>query len=451
MKVFSSIQNGFYIASRLQKISYVFYRYGLFGTLTDLGFEMGKRGISFAGRKGRAPVPLDKTFGQSLCQTLIQLGPTFIKLGQVLATRPDLVGNEVAEELRILFDKVPSLPFSKIEKILKKELGKKKYQESFLVINRKSLGSASLSQTHEAQLKNGAKVIVKVQKPHTGDTVKTDLLILEGLVNSLNAFFPKLMMKEAFVDFRDATLREIDYKEEAKNIERFQKNYKKVFSASNVLFPSFYPDLTTEKVIVLAPMQGKKMTEIQKDSKQAKRAAVASLSAVLEQIFEHGFFHGDPHAGNIFFIEETGKVGFIDMGLVGHLSEADRKHFLKLLFALLKRDRRALSKALFEMGETNSKSDFDGFDGEVSKIIESVKKSGTASVRMDEVVTDLLSAARAHGIYVPNRFTILIRSCLVIEGVAKNLDPSLSLMKLALPIVTRSLLKPRNPFKLFRR
>lgn len=451
MGVFHTIKNGFHIASRLQRITFVLYRYGILGTLADQGFEIGKRGITFVGRGKRQPVPLDKTFGISLKETLIQLGPTFIKLGQVLATRPDLIGNDVAEELKSLFDRVPSLSFSQVNRILKKEWGKKKYNANIETIEKKSLGSASLSQTHEAVLKNGSKVIVKIQKPGAGETVKADLMILEGLVNSIHPFFPALLLKEAFRDFRDATLREIDYLEEAKNIEQFQKNYKKLLSSSDVLFPSYLPELTTSKVIVLSPMRGKKMTEISKDSSQAKRAAVASLTAILEQIFEHGFFHGDPHAGNIFYIEETGKVGFIDMGLVGTLNEADRKKFLKVLFALLKRDRRGLSKALFDMGETTSESDFEGFDKAVEGIIEKVKKTGVSQVRMDEILQDLLKSARTHGIYVPNRFTILLRSCLVIEGVARNLDPSLSIVKLALPIVVKGLFKPKNPLRFFRK
>ncbi len=445
------LKNGFHIASRLQRITFVLYRYGIFGTLTDQGFEIGKRGITFVGLGKRKSIPLDRTFGKSLKETLIQLGPTFIKLGQVLATRPDLIGTDVAEELKPLFDRVPSLSFAKINRILKKEWGKKKYKENIREIQKKSLGSASLSQTHEATLNNGAKVIIKIQKPGAGQTVKTDLMILEGLVNSIHPFFPLLMLKEAFKDFKEATLREIDYLEEAKNIDQFLKNYKKVFSQSDVLFPSYVKELSTNRVIVLSPMQGKKMTEISKDSNQAKRAAIAGLTAVLEQIFEHGFFHGDPHAGNIFYIEETGKVGFIDMGLVGTLSEPDRKKFLKVLFSLLKRDRRGLSKALFDMGETTSLSDFEGFDKAVAEIIEKVKKTGVSQVRMDEVLQDLLKAARTYGIYVPNRFTILLRSCLVIEGVAKSLDPSISIVKLALPIVVRGLLKPKNPFRLFKK
>jgi len=432
-------------------VTFVLYRYGILGTLTDQGFEIGKRGVSFVGIGKRTPISLDKTFGRSLKLTLIQLGPTFIKLGQLLATRPDLVGNDVAEELKSLFDRVPSISYSHVIRILKREWGKKKFQNYIKEIEKKCLGSASLSQTHEAILNSGVKVIVKVQKPGAGRTVRADLMILEGLVNSIHPLFPHLMFKEAFIDFKESTLREINYIEEAKNIERFQKNYKKVFSSGDVLFPSYLPELTTANVIVLSPMRGKKMTEITKDSAQAKRAAVASLTAILEQIFEHGFFHGDPHAGNIFFMEETGKVGFIDMGLVGSLSEPDRKRFLKVLFSLLKRDRRGLSKALFEMGETTSSSDFEGFDKAVSEIIEKVKMTGVSAMRMDEVLQNLLKAARVHGIYVPNRFTILLRSCLVIEGLAKNLDPSLSIVKLALPIVVRGLLKPKNPLRFFKK
>ncbi len=439
------------VAVRSQQISYSFYRHGVAGGLAALGVEAGKRGLRQVKVISGTSVPFDAVFGKNLVRTFVSLGPTFIKLGQVLATRPDLVGDPIAEELKVLFERVPPVKFSEIQKILRREIGKANLKRWFLSIDTKPMASASMAQVHQAVLKDGTPIILKVQKPGTADTVRSDLAIIEAFVRPIHLVYPRLNLLQMFQDFKEATLREIDYREEAKNIERFRKNYKKFFSDSDVVFPRYFPDLTTEKVLALEPMHGSKLGELRKGSTVARKAAVKSLAAVLEQIFDHGFFHADPHAGNLFFMEDEGRVGFIDLGLVGQLDPDDKRRFLKVLMAILKRDRDRLAKALYELGTPGKKADYPKFESEIQMLLDEVKAQGIGNLRMDQLVNKLFAIARKNSVHIPNRYVMMIRSCLVIEGVAKSLDPKVNIFEIAVPIVAKSLMKSYSPLNLLRK
>jgi len=439
------------VTLRAQQIGYVLYRYGLTGVTTSFGLEVGKRGLKQAKVTKAPSVPLDRVFGKNLVKTLIKLGPTFIKLGQVLATRPDFVGEEVAEELKILFDRVPPVSYREIQKILRREIGKGNLKKWFKSIETKPLASASISQTHRAVLGDGTPVILKVQKPGVADLVRVDLVILEAFVRSVDTVYPKLNLMQMFGEFRDGTLREIDYREEAKNIDQFRKNYKKYFSDSEVVFPRYFPDLTTERVIALEPLHGKKLTELKKGTTVARQVATMGLAAVLEQIFDHGFFHADPHGGNLFFLEDEGRLGFIDLGLVGQLEASDKRKFLKVILAILHRDRDRLAKSLYDLGIPSKKTKYDEFEKQIQQMLDDVKAKGIDNIRMDQLVNKLLTVARKNGIVIPNRYILMIRSCLVIEGVAKSLDPKISIFNVAAPIVAKSLARSYNPLRFFKK
>jgi ubiquinone biosynthesis protein len=447
MKVLSWIKTPVSLAIRSQQISYVFSRYGVAGTLKSLGVELGKRGFSVVMKSPNPVTSLDGVFGKNLALTFVELGPTFIKLGQLLAQRPDWVGETVALELRVLFDRVPPISYRKIEKILKKEWGKEKFQEFIKKIEKKALASASLSQTHVATLKDGREVILKVQKPNVSKVVRLDLQLMESAIVVFDTIYPKLNLKYAFDDFKQATLRELDYREEAKNIERFQKNNRGIFSKSSVVFPTFEKELLTEKIIVLEPMRGKKASEMKLDSRSAKRAAYLSASAVLEQIFEHGFFHADPHAGNLFFLEDTGKIGFIDLGLVGQLEDQDRKKFTRVMLAVLKKDRSELAKSLYELGNPAKTTNYDDFEKGIGEIVDKIKADGLKNIHINKVIDQLFQVANRNQLFIPNRYVLMIRSCLMVEGVAKQLDSKISLLGIAAPILTKSLIRSYNPFR----
>lgn len=445
--MWSALSNSAGALWRSQQIGFILSTSGFAVTLANLGLEVGKRGLKLAKVTQAKSIPMDALFGRRLVHLFVQLGPTFIKLGQMMATRPDFVGEAAATELRVLYDKVPPIPFAKIRRILKGELGKDRFKEAFRKIDSQPLASASLSQTYRGELKDGTPVIIKVQKPGVASVVRRDLLLLEWWIRPLHFTYPKLGLLPAFLDFKQATLREIDYRQEALNIDRFRKNYARLFSSSDILFPRYFAELTTERVLVLEPMRGKSVSTLQKGTTKAKQAAHLSLAALLEQIFDHGFFHADPHAGNLFFLEEEGQIGFIDMGLVGQLDAVDKRKFLKLLMAVLQRDKDKLARSLYELGKPSKTTDFASFEKEIFELIEEVKKMGVAQIRMDKLINRLFAVARKNGIYIPNKYVLMARACLVIEGVAKSLDPSLSLWTVAVPIVTRSLVKSYLPWR----
>lgn len=450
MGTFSWVKKSAHLFIRSQEISYCFSRYGVAGSLTSLGVELSKRGFAKVRKKKDLATPLDSVLGKNLALTFAELGPTFIKLGQLMAQRPEWVGEPVASELRILFDRVPPNSFRQIEKILKSEWGKKKYADSILKIEKKPLASASLSQTHLARLKDGREVVLKIQKPGIERIVSLDLMLIESGVTVLETLYPKLNLKMAFMDFKEATLRELDYREEAKNIDRFKKNNSGLFSNSSVIFPDYEKSLLTKRVIALEPLRGKKATEIKANSRVAKRAAVIGVSAVLEQIFEHGFFHADPHAGNLFFMEDSGKVGFIDLGLVGQLESEDRKKFSKVMLAIIRRDRKELSKAIYQLGVPGKTTHFDHFEADVEKLISELRNVGLKNLPINKIVDRLFKIAHDNQIFIPNRYALMIRSCLMIDGLAKQLDSQSSLMGLAAPVIAKSLVRSYNPLRIFR-
>jgi ubiquinone biosynthesis protein len=212
------------VVLRMQRIVYVLTRHGLAGSLGAFGFEVSKRGLKYVGLTAASTVPLDAAFGRELARTLVHLGPTFIKLGQVLASRPDWLGEAAAEELRTLFSQVPSVSYRQIRKTLIRELGRRKVSNAFQSIDEKPMATASLGQVHRAVLKDGSRVIIKVQKKGAAETVLSDLLVLEGLARSIHLLQPTWQLRTAFEDFKAATLCEIDYRKEAENIARFQRN-----------------------------------------------------------------------------------------------------------------------------------------------------------------------------------------------------------------------------------
>ncbi|MBM4304733.1 MAG: AarF/ABC1/UbiB kinase family protein [Deltaproteobacteria bacterium] len=450
MKPFSWIKTPLSMMVRTQQISYAISRRGAAAGLKDLGIEVGKRGFALITRNQPTSRSFDSIFGKRLAATFIDLGPTFIKLGQMLAQRPDWVGEDIARELRILFDRIPGISYRKVEKILKSEWGKDKFRKAILKIEKKPLASASLSQTHVASLRDGREVILKVQKPKVEQLVRLDLQLIESAVTVLETLYPKLSLKLAFNDFKQATLREIDYREEAKNIDRFQKNNRTVFSSSSVVFPNYEKDLLTKRVIALAPMRGKKASELKNNSRAAKRAARLGATAVLEQIFEHGFFHADPHAGNLFFLEDSGKLGFIDLGLVGQLEPQDRLKFSRVMLAIVKRDRNNLARSLYALGVAGKTTQYSEFELGIQKILDGIKSKGMKNIKINKVVDELFEVAHSNQIYIPNRYLMMIRSCLMIEGVAKELDKDISLVGLAAPILTRTVLKNFNPLRILR-
>lgn len=425
------------LALRYQQIWWCCFKYGVVKNITDFGFEMTLRGIAWTGAIKKIDTSLLQLMGANLVRAFQELGPTFIKFGQLLATRPDLLPPEISQELEVLLAAVKPISIKRIKGVLMQELGKELMNELFLEIDTKPLGSASLGQCHRATLRNGSIVVVKVQKPGVSKTLFLDLKLIEMIISIVSLGFSIESIQEAFEDFRKATLQEVNYQLEAKNIDRFRKNHKGLLLTSNVVFPDYVKNALTSKVLILELMRGVPFTYLKKGSRTAKRAAHRSLEGVFEQIFQHGFFHADPHAANMFFIEEEGRVGFIDLGLVGELSERDKNLFLRILLAVVRRDRKELSQALFKLGVPGSKTSYADFEREIDQVLDDVKATGLKKVKIQKIVKQLFDIARRNSLKIPNRYVMMVRSCVMIEGVAKSLDPEISLFKVALPVLTK--------------
>jgi len=274
-----------------------------------------------------------------LRRTLERLGPTFIKFGQVLSIRPDLVPKDYCRELEKLQDKVPEFAFEEVISIVEGGLGKK-IHEIFSHFEKKPIASASISQVHAATLKTGEKVAVKVQRPDVKKLMETDIEIMlyfasliERHIEKAKRFKPSKIVNE----FKEWTEKELDFRLEARNAKRFKENFK---GSKTVYIPKVYDELTTEKVLVLEFIEGidlHDLSQIKKRKINFNEIIKNGFDAIFTQVFVHGIFHADPHPGNIIILKNN-SIAFIDFGIVGYFDEKLKNKSVDLLYGIVEKD-----------------------------------------------------------------------------------------------------------------
>lgn len=429
---------------RSQAIARIVLRQGLGRNLATLGLQASRFGFSWVGIRTPAR-SLSQDFGDNLAVLFSELGPLFIKLGQMLAMRPDIVGENIAQSLQVLYSTVQPVPYSRIKKVLRQQWGLGVLRGEFQRIESVPLASGSLGQVHRARLKDGTDVVIKVLRPGVRETVQIDLWLLKQWVFAASKVFRRVNLEELFSEFEQATLAELDLRQEAKNNSLFERQSRRLFSLPDVVFPKVFEALSTEAVLVMEPMAGKQVSGLVKGSTVARTVARRSVEAVLAQIFEHGTFHADPHAGNLFFIQETGQVGFIDLGLVGYLRKEDKKVFLRILSAVLKREVDLLASVLSEFA--SSRTDRQQLNLGVQDLIRRHSSQGLSALSIPDLVSDLMKLCHQHGVQLPHRYVMLLRSFLVLEGLARSLDPNFKLVDIVPQAAARGLVRAMNPFR----
>jgi len=286
-----------------------------------------------------------------LRKTLERLGPTFIKFGQLLSVRPDLIPKEYVKELEKLQDSVPPFSFNEVKSTIEKEFGKK-IEHLFLHFEKKPIASASISQVHKAILKPGKKSAVKVQRPDVKKIMETDIEImfyfaklLENHVENMRRFKPLKIVSE----FKDWTERELDFRLEARNAKRFYQNFK---GSKTVHIPKVYDGLTSERILTLEFIEGIELHNI-KEIKRRKldfnEIMKNGFNAIMTQVFVHGIFHADPHPGNIIIMRDN-SIAFVDFGIVGYFDERLKNKCMDLLYGIVEQDEEIIMDTLVSMG-----------------------------------------------------------------------------------------------------
>ena len=371
-----------------------------------------------------------------------ELGPTFVKLGQLLATRPDLVPMSLVQELRKLHDAVPPFPSEEARREIEGALGRP-LEQVFARFEDRPLAAASIAQVHRAWLPSGESVVVKVRRPNLESTVRTDVEILRGLASLLEENAPELQQYQpaAIVEeFAHAIGRELDFRNEAYNLLRFASNFA---GDPHVHVPRVHLGLSGEKIVVMEYVDGIKASNLDALDRAGidrKRLAAIGVEFCLKQVFEHGFFHADPHPGNLFVLPGP-VIAPIDMGMMGTLEPETIDALLELLVGILMRDADKIVGLLRRLRLVDERVDQPRMRRDVRDLVDRYYAVPIASVDVALLIGRLFEVLQRHRVVVPSELLLIGKALATIEGMARELDPGLDPIRAIRPYILRVYLR----------
>ena len=380
---------------------------------------------------------------------LEKLGPTFIKFGQLLSVRPDLIPKQYVKELEKLQDDVEPFPYEKAKSIVEKEL-EKPINKLFLSFSKKPIASASVSQVHKAVLKNKKSVAVKVQRPKIREIMETDIDIMFYIANLIQKYIPEIeKYKPVSIvkEFADWTKKESDFKIEAKNAHRFYQNFK---GSKTVHIPKVYDSHTTSKVLTLEYINAydiRNIQEIRKKRLNIDKIIKNGFDAVLTMVFVHGFFHADPHPGNILVLKNN-KISFVDFGIVGRFDEDLKRKSIDLCYGIIEKDADKIVDVLLDLGTVKKDSiNKAEFKKRIEEVIEPLQYSRLKDVKLSAILEDVLDIALEYDVKMPIDFILFGKTIVTLEGIALEYDPNFKVIDNIKPLIEELIKRKFNPKK----
>ena len=367
-----------------------------------------------------------------------KLGPTFIKIGQILSVRPDFIPVEYTEELKKLQDQVPSFEYSEAKKIIEEEL-KKPISKIFKTFEKKPIAAASLAQVHKAVLKNGKIVALKVQRPNIKEIIEKDLRIISFLAGLLEKYVPEsrnFRPSAAAEEFANYTLKELDFNIEGKNADRFRYNFN---GEKGIKVPKIYWDFTTSKVLTMEFIEGVKMGDhegMKRIKVNHKILAKNCYRACSESVFIHGFFHADPHPGNVWVLKNN-IVCYLDFGIVGVMTKDIKRKMLLFLKSMLDKEVDSSLRHLLDIAEIGEVSDVEAFKKEATEIIISLHIDSTKKQTFAKTFYKIISNAAKFNIIFPSNMILLAKSMVTGETMCKMTHPDYDLIESSKPVIRR--------------
>lgn len=439
------IQDGF----RLREITSVLTKHGFVAVVKSAGLgrflpgkgEAGLDEVSeFEPSESKELIAVTSDAAVRFRMVLQDLGPTFVKLGQILSTRPDILPAAFMDELKLLQDRVPPMSFDIVKSIVESSLDGE-IEEFFDDFSEQPLAAASIGQVHRAKLKSGEEVVVKIQRDGIRGTIRSDLDILyyiakllEATIEEFELYTPTAIVKE----FEKAILSELDFTLEAQNIDEFKQNFDEIEYATA---PTVYHDLTTERVMTMEFIDATNMSNIPGGSDRAKAVLPHLLDAMVKMVMEDGFFHGDPHPGNI-LVREDNVLVFIDFGLIGRLSSRQQDELILLIVSIISGDIEGISRALLRMGRPVGRVQMREFKADITRIRDEYLLANLTDINVTKFVQECTDAANHHRIRLNPNYAILTKAAATIEGIMRDLDPELDIMEVGVPYA-RKLAKDR--------
>ncbi len=434
---------------RYRQIVSIFIKYGFGGLLEQLNLDyylaLGKSLVTLQRIKRDDLIRLSK--GERLRLALEELGPTFVKLGQLLSTRPDLVPPDILIELRKLQDKVPGFSFTDVEKQIETSL-ERSLRETFKEFSQEPVAAASISQVHRGRLQDGTKVAVKVQRPEIEELIATDIDIMYTLaelaakhISEMEPYQPTLLVRGFAKNIRQ----ELDFNIEGRNIDRFAKNFAK---DPTVHIPTVYWTQSSNKILTLEWVDGLKVDELQEIGEADYNPDILAANGVdfiLRQILEFGLFHGDPHPGNLFILPGNVIVP-IDFGIVGRLDDELATALLDLLLSVLKQDVQGLLRVLFKIGVIDEeKVNLRELRTDLFDLMDRYVGVSLKNLRLPSLAQDFIRIISFHQIRFLPDFMLLLRVLISVEATARKLDPSFDFFNHASPLVQKLAEKRFSP------
>lgn len=424
--------------NRYRQILGVLFKYG-FGDLIDtLKIEQYLEiGLQMISRKRREQVE-KHTRAERVRMALEELGPTFIKLGQVLSTRPDLIPVEFVEQLAMLQDCVPSFPYSEVARIIESELGLP-VGKAFLHFDEGPLAAASIGQVHRAELQDGEQVVVKVQRPGIGKIIEVDLEIMLHLASLMERHvegFQVARPVKIVEEFARTLEKEIDFTIEASNVERFSGQF---LDNETVYVPKVFRQTTTGRVLTMEFVDGIKVSEIDRiEEAGLDRKAITARGAdlILRQIFDHGFFHADPHPGNIFVLPEN-VICYLDFGMMGSIARQTREDFADLVHSVVKQDESSATEVLLRLTEFDEEPDTRLLARDLSDFMGRHLYKPLKDIRMKRLLQQLMEIVSHHRLRMPADLFLMMKTLASMESIGLCLDPDFEMLTQAGPFIQR--------------
>ncbi|RME30276.1 MAG: AarF/ABC1/UbiB kinase family protein [Deltaproteobacteria bacterium] len=422
--------------NRLRQIVQVLVKHG-FGDILDRARILERLKIKHPRPEGQ-----EKPAAERLARMLAELGPTFVKMGQLLSTRPDLIPPEYIAELRKLQDRAPPFDFGQVRKTVEGELGKP-IEQLFAEFEPEPMASASIAQVHRAVTRSGERVVVKVKRPAIAQTIRStiDVLytlahLLEAVVEETELFEPVEIVRE----FDRAIALELDFEQERRNLETFASNFA---DRTTMVCPKPIEGLCSASVITMTMLEGKRVDEIQPDSAEGKLVALNLIEGFYQQAFEDGFFHADPHPGNMLVLDD-GRVALLDFGQMGRLTAAQRSTLVLLGLGIILKDADTVARLVYRIGSKKERVDLAEFRREVQEALEQALERRLEEIDSQVVLNRLVQLALRHRVRIPPEFTLAVKALVTVESTVRKIAPGLEPGAVAAPYIKRMLVEHYN-------
>jgi len=435
--------------NRYRQIASVLLKHGFGDLVTTVGLHR-RLGLGKRPAEGTEPVqsaPL--TRWERIRMALEELGPSFVKMGQLAGTRPDMVPQELCVELEKLQDEVPSFPFAQVRQIVEAELGDS-IESLFSEFNETPVASASVAQVHRAVLPDGEVVVVKIQRPEIRRTIEVDLEIMLDLarlmerhLHGLEAVNPAGIVEE----FARTIRKELDFGIEAGHMERFARNFQ---SNETIYVPKVFRRLSSQKVLAMEFIEGPKVSNIQSLKEggfDLELIAGRGADLILEQIFEHGFFHADPHPGNILILPDN-VICLLDYGMMGTITDRYRERLGDLVIGIVRHDAKQITEAVLNLSANDNPDVAEALRADIADFIEQHFYRPLKDIHMGSLMAQLIQVLVRHGLRIVPSFYLLTKALATVEGNGRKLSPEFDMVKHAEPFTRKIMAERFSPVRL---